>query len=496
MASADFADHAQRERSRSPRRRSRSPRRSRRSYSSRSRSRSRDDYRRTDRRSRSPSGAGYSGYGRSSYPPPTRSFEDRAVAKEQMMQSVRETSQQDRRVYVGNLSYDVKWHHLKDFMRQAGEVIFADVLLLPNGMSKVGANVIVEYATREQAQNAVNTLSNQSLMGRLVYVREDREAEPRFTGGPFRGDVGGGGRGAVGGFGGARQLYVSNLPYNVGWQDLKDLFRQAGKYKTTGIYPVLCSSISLPSDVQEAIEIDSVRRAAQQGAVIRADVHAGFDGRPKGSGIVAFESADDARNAIQQFNGYDWQGRPLEVREDRYAGGAGAGIGRGGFGGGFGGRGGFGRGGFAGRGGFGGGFRGGFGGGYGGPGLEPVGPVASVPPNPFTDFATSGGEKSPLIYVRNLPWSTCNEDLVDLFSTIGKVDRAEIQYEPNGRSRGTGVVQFDDAEIAETAIAKFTGYQYGGRPLGITFVKYMNEGPHPDAMDGAEPTGLTQDQIM
>lgn len=33
---------------------------------------------------------------------------------------------------------------------------------------------IVEYATREQAQNAVNTLSNQSLMGRLVYVREVR----------------------------------------------------------------------------------------------------------------------------------------------------------------------------------------------------------------------------------------------------------------------------------------------------------------------------------
>jgi RNA recognition motif-containing protein len=30
----------------------------------------------------------------------------------------------------------------------------------------------VEYATREQAQNAVNTLSNQNLMGRLVYVRE------------------------------------------------------------------------------------------------------------------------------------------------------------------------------------------------------------------------------------------------------------------------------------------------------------------------------------
>lgn len=32
----------------------------------------------------------------------------------------------------------------------------------------------MEYATREQAQTAVQTLSNQNLMGRLVYVREVR----------------------------------------------------------------------------------------------------------------------------------------------------------------------------------------------------------------------------------------------------------------------------------------------------------------------------------
>lgn len=152
---------------------------------------------------------------------------------------------------------------------------------------------------------------------------------------------------------------------------------------------------------------------AQQGTVIRADVHTDASGRPKGSGIVAFESPDDARNAIQQFNGYDWQGRPLEVREDRFAG-SGPGMGRGGFGGGFGGRGGFGggRGGFAGRGGFGGGgFRGGFGGGYGGPPTGPgFEPGPSVPPNPFTDFATSGGEKSDVIYVRNVSISSINSD--------------------------------------------------------------------------------------
>src|SRR6202035_3056567 len=94
---------------------------------------------------------------------------------------------------------------------------------------------------------------------------------------------------------------------------------------------------------------------------------------------------------------------------------------------------------------------------------------ASVPPNPFTDFATAGTEKSETIYVRNvcvplipiylilanvwqLPWSTSNEDLVELFTTIGKVEQAEIQYEPNGRSRGTGGVEFSSTDDAETAI--------------------------------------------
>ena len=133
------------------------------------------------------------------------------------------------------------------------------------------------------------------------------------------------------------------------------------------------------------------------------------NGRPKGTGIVAFESANDARNAIQQFNGYDWHGRALEVREDRYASsGPGMGYGgRGGFQGGYGMRGGYsgGRGGFGARGGFGGGFRGGYsGGGYGAPsaGGYGSGPHEQAAPNPFTDFATSGGERSQTIYVRNV----------------------------------------------------------------------------------------------
>lgn len=94
-----------------------------------------------------------------------------------------------------------------------------------------------------------------------------------------------------------------------------------------------------------------------------------------------------------------------------------------------------------------------------------------------------------------LPWSTSNDDLVELFTTIGKVEQAEIQYEPSGRSRGTGVVRFDSPETAETAIAKFQGYQYGGRPLNLSFVKYLNQ-PGGDSMETDAHAGLTQDQIM
>ena len=51
-------------------------------------------------------------------------------------------------------------------------------------------------------------------------------------------------------------------------------------------------------------------------------------------------------------------------------------------------------------------------------------------------------------------------------------------------------------ESANVTLAKFTGYQYGGRPLGLTYVKYQNANGG-DVMEDADPTGpLTQDQIM
>jgi RNA recognition motif. (a.k.a. RRM, RBD, or RNP domain) len=56
-----------------------------------------------------------------------------------------------------------------------------------------------------------------------------------------------------------------------------------------------------------------------------------------------------------------------------------------------------------------------------------------------------------LIRNTQLPWSTANEDLVELFETTGQVELAEILFDGT-RSKGAGVVQFGQVTEAETAI--------------------------------------------
>jgi len=369
-------------------------------------------------------------------------------------------SKRENRVYVGNLSYDVKYRDLMEFMRGAGEVLFAEVLVTPTGVSK-GCG-IVEFASQEDSQRAIRELSEQPLLGRPVFIREDRENESRFGATPVPGKIGmamaGQGlhaapppRPASHNYFGQQnplnpgnQLYVGNLPYQAGWQDLKDLFRSAGN-------------------------------------IIRADINIGADGRPKGSGTVIFETSKDAQQAISMYNGFDWYGRVLEVREDRYAGLSGPGTFRGGLRGGI--RGGLRGGGL--RGGPRGGFRGGFAGGaaagrdfssenlyadYSGPDQSAAGGLGGYGGygGGYGGAAAFEAEPSQQIMVRNLPWSTANEDLVELFETTGQVELAEILFD-GARSKGAGVVQFAQVPEAETAIAKFQQYMYGGRPLDVRF---------------------------
>lgn len=193
---------------------------------------------------------------------------------------------QSCRVYVGNLSWKVRWQDLKDHMKQAGEVVRADVFEDFNGRSK-GCG-IVEYSAPEEAQRAIKELNDSELFERLIFVREDREDGMSRGGGfrggrgsypPFRGR-GGGGYGPRGGGGNGRQVFVSNLPWRMSWQDMKDLFRGCGE-------------------------------------VVRADIMMAPDGRSKGVGTVLFASEDAAHKAVDTYNNYEIDGRRIGVKIDR-----------------------------------------------------------------------------------------------------------------------------------------------------------------------------------
>ena len=149
-----------------------------------------------------------------------------------------ETSNVDARVYAGNLSYDVGWKDLADFMapgtlfyikKWAGVVVHVEILTQPGGIRSKGCG-IVEFEKPQEAKRAITELNERSLLGRPVFIREDREKEfkksaryeSRHDDQPLE----------------SAQLFVGNLPYLIAWQDLKDLFREIGKF--------LFSRISFP----------------------------------------------------------------------------------------------------------------------------------------------------------------------------------------------------------------------------------------------------------
>lgn len=112
-----------------------------------------------------------------------------------------------------------------------------------------------------------------------------------------------------------KKLYIGNLPYSATEQVLLDTFSQCGTVESAKI-------------------------------ITDRDT-----GRSKGFGFVEMATDQEAADAIEKFNGADYDGRALTVNEARpMAPREGGGGGRGGFGGGGGGRGPRGGGGGGGRG--------------------------------------------------------------------------------------------------------------------------------------------------
>ena len=111
-----------------------------------------------------------------------------------------------KKLYVGNMSYDVDSAALNDMFKAYGSVVSADVIMDRDSGRSKGFG-FVEMSTDAEAQAAIAALNGKDSNGRALTVNEARPKEPRSGGGYGGGGGGGGGRGGRDSRGGGRDRY-------------------------------------------------------------------------------------------------------------------------------------------------------------------------------------------------------------------------------------------------------------------------------------------------
>ena len=72
------------------------------------------------------------------------------------------------------------------------------------------------------------------------------------------------------------------------------------------------------------------------------------------------------------------------------------------------------------------------------------------------------------LYVGGLPYSTTEQDLLDLFGQAGHVIEATVITDRDtGRSKGFGFVEMSDDQGARTAIERLNGSMLGNRNITV-----------------------------
>lgn len=82
------------------------------------------------------------------------------------------------------------------------------------------------------------------------------------------------------------------------------------------------------------------------------------------------------------------------------------------------------------------------------------------------------------LYVGNLPYSTTDDTLRELFAQFGTVESVDvIKDRETGRSKGFGFVELGTAEEAKAAMEALNGKEYEGRNLVVNEARPREERP-------------------
>ncbi|XP_062439972.1 myelin expression factor 2 [Rhea pennata] len=205
------------------------------------------------------------------------------------------------------------------------------------------------------------------------------------------------------------RVFISNIPYDMKWQAIKDLMRE------------------------------------KVGEVTYVELFKDAEGKSRGCGVVEFKDEEFVKKALETMNKYDLSGRPLNIKEDPDGEHARRALQRVG---------------------------GQFPGGHGPdmtPGLMNLPPSIlnnpNIPPEVISNL--QAGRLGSTIFVANLDFKVGWKKLKEVFSIAGTVKRADIKEDKDGKSRGMGTVTFEQAIEAVQAISMFNGQFLFDRPMHV-----------------------------
>ncbi|XP_042330116.1 myelin expression factor 2 isoform X1 [Sceloporus undulatus] len=205
------------------------------------------------------------------------------------------------------------------------------------------------------------------------------------------------------------RVFISNIPYDMKWQSIKDLMRE------------------------------------KVGEVTYVELFKDAEGKSRGCGVVEFKDEEFVKKALETMTKYDLNGRPLYIKEDPDGEHARRALQRG---------------------------SGPFTGGHGpdvAPGLMNLPPSIlnnpNIPPEIISNL--QAGRLGSTIFVANLDFKVGWKKLKEVFSIAGTVKRADIKEDKDGKSRGMGTVTFEQPIEAVQAISMFNGQFLFDRPMHV-----------------------------
>ncbi|XP_038139314.1 myelin expression factor 2 [Cyprinodon tularosa] len=205
------------------------------------------------------------------------------------------------------------------------------------------------------------------------------------------------------------RVFISNIPYDMKWQAIKDLMR------------------------------DKV------GEVTYVELFKDAEGKSRGCGVVEFKDEEYVKKAVSTMNKHDLSGRPLNIKEDPDGEHARRALQR-----------------------MGGGQLGVRGQDIGPGGLNIPASIVNNPNiPPEVIHALQAGRLGNTVFVANLDFKVGWKKLKEVFGMAGVVKRADVKEDKDGKSRGMGTVTFEQPLEAVQAISMFNGQMLFERQMHV-----------------------------